>query len=1260
MSSSEASSYAASGRQEVLYKVFVHRAGEKNPPLDKEELEEMFASVIEPFKVNVPKSGEYGFAYFGSRRDARACIAAFHKQPPFYYSVYVGQPEVVPMSEKDLKRLSLELQYKAKRLEIINLQMRELRLEKSKLTNDLGALSDYCGSDTELEEIESDVLLNYNSEQGSYLSDAKDEELRLDKKRLRDKSRSRVSEILGQHDKSEHRRDKSEHRRDKSLHRQQSFNSTTNGRQSRYSMNVQHNSNIHHKDRNTRHSLGSTSSNGYQKTSTNVQERISRVSSANKENIRSFSSKQQSILVETVPTDRFVQATIQYINTKKNEIWVSLTSNNEKLNKINDLLAEAPKHRIIPAYDIHINCYCIVEFNGNGIWYRAQVIDKHESDINILRLIDYGNQITCIDALVKMPECLYEIPAQAIQISNSSLNLEQLNTLEKINIRTMSNNNNITYCEISSTTDVIKNFENKFLNNTKQVSSFTQANKSLNSKQSATPGKKVYDKRECIINSLSLAHRGTLKLKTVVDSKSCIAQLTIMGDDFSNYVQAIQNIWEKYPTEYIQPVAGDLVCVENDVDEGWSRGYVMDKLNASNGYRIALIDDGIYMNNVTKCCKLLPEHVRIPDFACLCEVIDVLCNQQQFMKLFAEDKTYSFIITEVDVEGTTNIPYVKCTLKDRKTKENICELKLSSWILSMKQDSTNHIDSNGIQNVDNQPNPNKNFKQTDVNENQSNSGRNYNQKRNFDNQQTHNRNNQLYDNQQTRNKINNRPFDSQQTHNRNNNQSFDNQQSSNTNYRQQKDFNNQQIYNTNNNQTNYNTATNQQQSFMQYDGIIPKVNLPSESIVMVAFIESQQTVFVKYRESAQHLKKVTELIQSVSKLAPMNLKLAKIGKCVAAQYSEDQQWYRGEILSIDNDTNIATVLYIDYGNKEEVNINETKMLSQSLLDIPRALVEIKLHDLPNKPFTLAQAKYLDQCMASKPKFKMILNALQKGVQLINDLENFNEKLLSLSRENNKNNDTVLPKEVEKVLSKEVVEENVKPTQRSSENISIPSTSSSQPKSNQVTPTETNITIPSISSSQPKSNQVTPTETKETVSDAPVDIPFVDLPLGKTTIIFQNVLEAEERVIVCYPDDAENLLHVQQDLTLEIHNYLEINDEETSYKPDLGAPCIAKFEDSWYRGLCLANDNEDDSAIIMFVDFGNHEKVKFTDIRKLPKQFLKDPAIALICTVMDVPSDVSAEDFLNSLVELERYEVDVIEKEDEAQYKIHIPGISAVN
>ncbi|XP_044730132.1 protein PF14_0175-like isoform X2 [Chrysoperla carnea] len=1099
MSSSEASSYAASGRQEVLYKVFVHRAGEKNPPLDKEELEEMFASVIEPFKVNVPKSGEYGFAYFGSRRDARACIAAFHKQPPFYYSVYVGQPEVVPMSEKDLKRLSLELQYKAKRLEIINLQMRELRLEKSKLTNDLGALSDYCGSDTELEEIESDVLLNYNSEQGSYLSDAKDEELRLDKKRLRDKSRSRVSEILGQHDKSEHRRDKSEHRRDKSLHRQQSFNSTTNGRQSRYSMNVQHNSNIHHKDRNTRHSLGSTSSNGYQKTSTNVQERISRVSSANKENIRSFSSKQQSILVETVPTDRFVQ-----------------------------------------------------------------------------------------------------------------------------------------------------------------VSSFTQANKSLNSKQSATPGKKVYDKRECIINSLSLAHRGTLKLKTVVDSKSCIAQLTIMGDDFSNYVQAIQNIWEKYPTEYIQPVAGDLVCVENDVDEGWSRGYVMDKLNASNGYRIALIDDGIYMNNVTKCCKLLPEHVRIPDFACLCEVIDVLCNQQQFMKLFAEDKTYSFIITEVDVEGTTNIPYVKCTLKDRKTKENICELKLSSWILSMKQDSTNHIDSNGIQNVDNQPNPNKNFKQTDVNENQSNSGRNYNQKRNFDNQQTHNRNNQLYDNQQTRNKINNRPFDSQQTHNRNNNQSFDNQQSSNTNYRQQKDFNNQQIYNTNNNQTNYNTATNQQQSFMQYDGIIPKVNLPSESIVMVAFIESQQTVFVKYRESAQHLKKVTELIQSVSKLAPMNLKLAKIGKCVAAQYSEDQQWYRGEILSIDNDTNIATVLYIDYGNKEEVNINETKMLSQSLLDIPRALVEIKLHDLPNKPFTLAQAKYLDQCMASKPKFKMILNALQKGVQLINDLENFNEKLLSLSRENNKNNDTVLPKEVEKVLSKEVVEENVKPTQRSSENISIPSTSSSQPKSNQVTPTETNITIPSISSSQPKSNQVTPTETKETVSDAPVDIPFVDLPLGKTTIIFQNVLEAEERVIVCYPDDAENLLHVQQDLTLEIHNYLEINDEETSYKPDLGAPCIAKFEDSWYRGLCLANDNEDDSAIIMFVDFGNHEKVKFTDIRKLPKQFLKDPAIALICTVMDVPSDVSAEDFLNSLVELERYEVDVIEKEDEAQYKIHIPGISAVN
>ncbi len=64
-----------------------------------------------------------------------------------------------------------------------------------------------------------------------------------------------------------------------------------------------------------------------------------------------------------------------------------------------------------------------------------------------------------------------------------------------------------------------------------------------------------------------------------------------------------------------------------------------------------------------------------------------------------------------------------------------------------------------------------------------------------------------------------------------------------------------------------------------------------------------------------------------------------IGMAVAACFSQDKKWYRAEIFEL-VDQDQVNVIFVDYGNKEKINVNDLKLL---LVDFMKYEIQVIFH-----------------------------------------------------------------------------------------------------------------------------------------------------------------------------------------------------------------------------------------------------------------------------------------------------------------------------
>ncbi|XP_041661767.1 tudor domain-containing protein 15 [Cheilinus undulatus] len=77
------------------------------------------------------------------------------------------------------------------------------------------------------------------------------------------------------------------------------------------------------------------------------------------------------------------------------------------------------------------------------------------------------------------------------------------------------------------------------------------------------------------------------------------------------------------------------------------------------------------------------------------------------------------------------------------------------------------------------------------------------------------------------------------------------------------------------------------------------------------------------------------------------------------------------------------------------------------------------------------------------------------------------------------------------------------------------------------------------------------------------------------------------------------------------------DEDVLLNPELGTMCCALFEDDmhFYRGV--VTDTLEHGAEVLFIDFGNIDKVPHKLIKKIPEKFVNKSAFAFCCSLVNV-------------------------------------------
>ncbi|XP_073345172.1 tudor domain-containing protein 1 [Pagrus major] len=329
--------------------------------------------------------------------------------------------------------------------------------------------------------------------------------------------------------------------------------------------------------------------------------------------------------------------------------------------------------------------------------------------------------------------------------------------------------------------------------------------------------------------------------------------------------------------------------------------------------------------------------------------------------------------------------------------------------------------------------------------------------------------------------------------------------------------------------------------------------------------------------------------------APQNFRPA-VGTVCCAQFSEDKQWYRAEVLAYSSEERVC-VGYLDFGNSEEVDLGHLRPISPTLLALPMQAVPCGLAGVQPVGESWSQ----DCVMALQ---KMVLHRiLRVEIQGVHE----GKALVDLYDE------------------------------------------ASDPQVNAVEMLNSagfSAPAPVTTSSEQQVEQKA-TAAAEPHVPAPACEPllwsYTELPSdGQTVALLASVVENPQEFYcrIDNPTDHQRLI----ELGAELKQHCEV--KTSPFVPKVGVPCCALFsgDGAWYR--TMVNELSEDEASVNFVDYGYCMKVENKNLRPITPRHLTLPFQAVRCSLAGVEppgSEWSSEALLwfQSLVDGEKLSARVL-------------------
>ncbi|CAL8301439.1 unnamed protein product [Lota lota] len=350
----------------------------------------------------------------------------------------------------------------------------------------------------------------------------------------------------------------------------------------------------------------------------------------------------------------------------------------------------------------------------------------------------------------------------------------------------------------------------------------------------------------------------------------------------------------------------------------------------------------------------------------------------------------------------------------------------------------------------------------------------------------------------------------------------------------------------------------------------------SEVTATVVELHSPGRFFVHVQcwDIADSLHKVGMALQNISSGLPDPAYLPDQGEVCAVQFSKDRKWYRGLVQSMSLDQKTASILYIDFGNEEDVNTARIRPLDPNLQPIPPCATECCVAGVMPVIgiWTGECCAAVKQLLAEKIVNLSVVGVMQSGrVHAVDFVVSSVGKRLS----------TFL------VDRGYATQENVA-AKRSENDIHF----------------LVRASLENFKRRSTKKDQNTMVWPPEPLTQCVGDCfsALVTQVISPFNMICQKVENAS----------------VAQELQMNLRDHCSQSPVSLNFRPAPGTVCCSQFSDDnqWYRAQVLSYTSEH-KVCVGYIDFGNSEDVALWRLRPLSAPLLALPMQAIPCALAGV-------------------------------------------
>ncbi|XP_077292792.1 tudor domain containing protein [Arctopsyche grandis] len=178
---------------------------------------------------------------------------------------------------------------------------------------------------------------------------------------------------------------------------------------------------------------------------------------------------------------------------------------------------------------------------------------------------------------------------------------------------------------------------------------------------------------------------------------------------------------------------------------------------------------------------------------------------------------------------------------------------------------------------------------------------------------------------------------------------------------------------------------------------IPLSTLKGNMNIVVSYVDSCTNFFVQLSSTYQELDVLMTQVQQHCISAPsLMFHEIKHGMVCCAYYSEDEKWYRAQVLNIKKDK--ITILYVDYGNEQEVTAELVKPITPTLMRLQTQAIHCALKGYEDQPFNANISSKLEEITEEKELAMNVCGVIGSEILLVELTDKTSSPSMSITQQ----------------------------------------------------------------------------------------------------------------------------------------------------------------------------------------------------------------------------------------------------------------------